>query len=137
MTKSDLEALAQARLDDAKLLLSMNRNSSAYYLSGYAVECALKACIAKSFQPNAIPSKSFVNAIYTHKLADLVGIAGLSANLDQDCKSNAVFAAAWGVASKWNEESRYKLWDAISAASMINSVADNNNGVFQWVKKYW
>ncbi len=52
LTKADLEALAETRLEDSIFLLQAGRSSSAYYLAGYAVELALKACIAKSFQPN-------------------------------------------------------------------------------------
>jgi hypothetical protein len=48
--------------------------SSAYY-SGYSLELALKACIAKLVQPT--PSdKAFVNAIYVHKLDSLLDLSG-------------------------------------------------------------
>jgi len=77
LTKADLEALAETRLKDAILLLQAGRSSSAYYLAGYAVELALKACVAKAFQPNAIPDKAFVNEIYTHSLEKLLSTAGL------------------------------------------------------------
>jgi HEPN domain-containing protein len=77
LTKVDLEALAVTRLEDAILLLDAGRSSSAYYLAGYAVELALKACVAKAFQPNAIPDKAFVNEIYTHSLEKLPSTAGL------------------------------------------------------------
>ena len=46
-------------------------------------------------------------------------------------------AAAWGIASKWTEASRYELWDSISAASLIEAIQDPSNGVFQWVKARW
>lgn len=58
ITKPDLEALSIVRLDDAKLLFQSGRYSGAYYLSGYAVELAIKACIARVFQANAIPDKA-------------------------------------------------------------------------------
>lgn len=64
LTKGDLEKLAQVRLDDALLLAHAGRSSSAYYLAGYAVELALKACISKLFQPNVIPDKGLIDAIY-------------------------------------------------------------------------
>lgn len=66
LTKTDLETLAQVRLDDSLFLLQAGRSSSAYYLAGYAVELALKACISKLIQTNVIPEKAFINAIYTH-----------------------------------------------------------------------
>lgn len=47
--------LAQKRFDEAKLLLGNGFSSGAYYLSGYAIECALKAIIAAQFRANEIP----------------------------------------------------------------------------------
>ena len=107
ITKADLEALAETRLEDSILLLSAGRASSAYYLAGYAVELALRACIAKSFQPNAIPDKAFVNEIYQHSLEKLLSVAGLLQDFNAESKANPSLAAAWGIASKWKETSRY------------------------------
>ncbi len=129
LTKTDLEALAETRLQDAILLFREGRASSAYYLAGYAVELALKACVAKAFQPNAIPDKAFVNEIYTHSLEKLL--------FSVDSKTDPELAAAWGIASKWTESSRYLLLDTISAGSLIGAIGDPNHGVFQWVKKHW
>ncbi len=137
LTKADLQKLAAIRLDDALHLLQTNRASSAYYLSGYAVELALKACIATLIQPNVIPDKAFINAIYTHKLETLLSIAGLLPQLQADTKADAQFAAYWAIATKWTEESRYEFWDPISAATMLQAVNDPVHGVFQWVKKHW
>lgn len=137
LTKADLEALAATRLDDAVLLFQAGRVSSAYYLAGYAVELALKACIAKAFQPDVIPDKAFVLEIYTHSLEKLLGTAGLTMQFAADSRADPQLAAAWGVASKWTEASRYSLWDAITAGSLIAAIADQNHGVFQWVKKHW
>jgi HEPN domain-containing protein len=50
MTRWDLQKLAEDRLLDAEALLAAGRWSAAYYLAGYAVECAIKACIAKLVQ---------------------------------------------------------------------------------------
>src|SRR5258708_24343248 len=87
-SETDLEALAETRLQDAILLFREGRASSAYYLAGYAVELALKACVAKAFQPNAIPDKAFVNEIYTHSLEKLLSTAGLSPLFSVDSKTD-------------------------------------------------
>ncbi|MCV5491797.1 HEPN domain-containing protein, partial [Escherichia coli] len=55
MNKNDLEALSDTRLNEAKCLLDHGFFHGAYYLCGYAVECALKACIAKSFLQHEFP----------------------------------------------------------------------------------
>lgn len=51
LTRKDFQTLAEDRLADAQTLLKTQSNwSGAYYISGYAVECALKACICKTIQ---------------------------------------------------------------------------------------
>jgi hypothetical protein len=106
-------------------------------LAGYSDELGIKACIAGVFQANTIPDKAFVNAVYSHKLEDLLGNAGLKAALEDEMKADAVFAAAWAIASKWNEASRYDLWDQFDAARIINAIADQDHGMLQWLRKRW
>lgn len=137
LTKNQLEKLAQIRFEDSVFLFQANRCSSAYYLAGYAVELALKACIAKLIQPNTIPDKAFIIATYTHNFDSLLGTAGLRPQYDTDVKNDPQFAAYWAIASKWTEESRYEFWDPIGAATMIQAVGDSKNGVFRWVKAQW
>jgi len=80
LTKNDLQRLAQIRLEDAVLLLQNNKASSAYYLAGYAVELAIKACASKLFQNNSIPDKNLVNALYTHSLENLMATERVNEN---------------------------------------------------------
>ena len=84
-----------------------------------------------------IPERSFVNAVYSHKLDELLGLAGIKKQLQDDMKGDSILAARWGVASKWNEASRYEVWDSFAAASMIEAVGDPEHGVLQWLKKRW
>ncbi|HEX4584953.1 MAG TPA: hypothetical protein VH183_09000, partial [Burkholderiaceae bacterium] len=107
LTKSDLEKLAQVHLEDSVFLLLAGRSSSAYYLAGYAVELALKACISKLIQSNVIPERALINATYTHRLDNLLSTAGLVPQLNADAKADPQFAAYWAIASKWSEESHY------------------------------
>src|SRR5690242_7885063 len=44
---TDFKKLAEIRMAEARTLLKARHYDGAYYLAGYAVECALKACIAK------------------------------------------------------------------------------------------
>lgn len=86
MNKNDLEALSDTRLNEAKCLLDHGFFHGAYYLCGYAVECALKACIAKSFLQHEFPNKKVVNDSYTHDLSQLLKIANLHQILIADAK---------------------------------------------------
>lgn len=137
ITKADLETLSEARLIDAQELFKAARYSAAYYISGYSIEVGIKACIAKLFQADAIPDKGLVNAVYTHKLDELLGLAGIKERLKTDMDNDPALAAAWGIASKWNEDSRYKIWDQFAAASILDAVGNPNHGVLPWLRKHW
>jgi hypothetical protein len=88
VNRAQLQQLAEERSLDAQVLLSGGRWSGAYYLAGYAVECALKACIAKLTGEHDFPDKEFVNKCYTHKIELLVVLAGLKAQRDADAAVN-------------------------------------------------
>lgn len=137
LSRNDLQKLAQLRLEDSIVLYQAGKSSSAYYLAGYTIELALKACISKLFQPDVIPDKAFIQAIYTHSLESLLNVAGLLPQLKEDSKNDPQFAAYWGIVSKWGETSRYQFWDSVTAATLIQSINDPDHGVFQWVKKHW
>lgn len=137
LTKSDLEKLAEMRLKDANLLLSEGRASSAYYLAGYSLELAFKVCIANQIQSAVIPDKAFINAVYTHRLDNLLGLAGLRPQFDVDSRADSKLNAYWAIVTKWDEQSRYEFWDPVSAGSLLTAIDDPGNGVFQWVKKHW
>ena len=59
MNRTDFQKLAEERIAEAKILLDAGKWSGAYYLAGYAVECALKACIAKMTKSEDFPDKDF------------------------------------------------------------------------------
>ena len=50
ISRSDFQWLAKTRIREAKALLDNGLFDGAYYLAGYAVECALKACIVKKIR---------------------------------------------------------------------------------------
>ena len=72
MNRADLQRLAEERLVDSGLLLAHARYSASYYLAGYAVECALKACIAKRTKAEDFYDKLLARRIFSHNLEELV-----------------------------------------------------------------
>lgn len=50
MNRATFQRISELRRSDAKALLTAGHYPEAYYLVGYAVECALKACVAKQVQ---------------------------------------------------------------------------------------
>ena len=75
MNRTDLQLLAEDRLKDAGVLLANGRFGAAYYLAGYAVECALKACIAKLTKAEDFPIKNSTSTVYIHDLKKLAATA--------------------------------------------------------------
>jgi hypothetical protein len=137
LSRNDLQKLAEVRIEDSKLLFKTGKSSSAYYLAGYCIELALKACISKLFQSDVIPENAFVQAIYTHSLNTLLNVAGLRPQFNEETKSDPQFAAYWGIVSNWSVTSRYQFWDPVTTGILIRSIDDPDHGVFQWVKKHW
>ena len=108
MNKNNLEALVDVRVKEAKLLLDHKCYEGAYYLLGYALECAIKACIARQVKEHDFPDKNLANACYTHKLGDLLGVAGLKQKLLEKEKNDEDFKLNWCVAKDWSEDIRYE-----------------------------
>ena len=107
--RGTFQRLAELRLSEAKLLAKQGYPSGAYYLAGYAVECALKAHIAAQFKENQIPDRAFVNDIDTHDLKKLIRLAGLEAELDSARQADVVFGQRWTVVEKWTERPAMKF----------------------------
>jgi hypothetical protein len=134
--RRDFKVLADLRGEEARTLLADGRQQGAYYLAGYAVECALKACIAKKTKKFEFPpKKTYVEKIYNHNLKELVILAGLEAQLDKDTKANTAFAANWNTVKDWTEQSRYKT-SGLNGKDMYNAVM-GVDGVLPWIKKRW
>lgn len=110
----------------------------AYYLSGYAVECALKACIARQTQRYDFPPKvADVRDMYTHDLAKLVRIAGLEDDRLARARACTIFDQNWQTVKDWSEESRYSRWTEEQANSLYVAIVDSRHGILRWLRKFW
>jgi HEPN domain-containing protein len=137
MNRTDLQAFAEERLTDAQLLLANGRYSAAYYIVGYAVECGLKACIAKQTRAEDFYDKNLAKKIFSHVLVELANSARLSAVIDQLKQSDQDFDRNWAQVSQWSEESRYETHTEQEARQMIIAVSDLDHGVLQCLRQYW
>jgi HEPN domain-containing protein len=137
VNRSDLQILSRVRLAEAKTLLSAGRPDGAYYLAGYAVECALKACIARGTKRHDFPEKKNVDASHTHSLKDLVRVANLEAGHLEEAKRDIVFREYWNLVQAWSEQSRYRRHDSKDAQALVRAVADRSHGVIAWIRKSW
>ncbi len=137
MNRSDFQRLAESRILDAEVLLNGGRWSAAYYLTGYAVECGLKACIAKLTQADDFPDKSRALKCWTHDLTILLDASKLDAAYAAECAANPGFFSNWGVARDWSEGSRYEEWTEAQARRLFSAVADSTTGVLPWIRRCW
>jgi hypothetical protein len=131
--------LAETRLKEAKLPRQHGEFSGAYYLAGYAIECAFKGIIAGQFRANEIPDKRLVNDVYSHELPKLLGLAGLEAQLNTACQADADLERRWSVIKNWNEQARYRTWSEEQATAMIDAIDGDGQteGLFQWLTARW
>lgn len=109
----------------------------AYYFTGFAVECALKACIARQVRRYDFPKKRTVEQSYTHDLKTLMRTAGLEDTLDKESKTNPALARNWAVVKDWNNESRYTVIGQTRARELYSSVAERANGLMSWIRQHW
>ena len=138
MNKSDLEKLVDIRISEAKALLDSEKYQGAYYLAGYSLECAFKACIAKQVQKHDFPNKDLAVQSHKHKLTDLLGVAGLKQKLTEKEREDSDFKLNWAVAKDWAVESRYECAiEPTKANDLFNAATDKKSGILAWLKTYW
>ena len=135
MNRRGFRKLAAVRLDDAKALLNANRYDAAYYLGGYAIECALKACVAKLTKRYDFPPRN-AGSLYTHKLEDLTKAAGIEKQFKQDRDQDQTLAQNWDTVKDYSEDRRYELRGknvAVSARDFLEAIGDNQHGVLRCI----
>ncbi|AWM35575.1 hypothetical protein GobsT_67510 [Gemmata obscuriglobus] len=137
-TRADFQQLAEVRLVEAKALLDLGHWDGAYYLTGYAVELALKACIIKVLMAtDAFPKKDFSHNCYTHAIEPLVDLAQLSAARTAFAAANVNFDVNWKTVKDWSEHKRYHRVTEPEARRLYAAVVDPSDGVFAWIKTHW
>jgi hypothetical protein len=139
MNRAELQQLAEDRRLDADALLTAQRWAGAYYLAGYAVECALKACIMAYVERTGVifQEKKFSEQCWTHKIEELVVLADLKAARDRDAGINPTLGQNWSIVKDWNAEARYKQWTDLEARNLYEAVTNTADGVLPWLKTHW
>jgi len=139
MNRADLQQLADLRFVEAHALLTLPSPmpDAAYYLAGYAVECALKACIAKGFGAEEWPDKQFVVECHSHDILKLVRLAGVDAARVADSTANPNLGANWNFVKDWNERSRYERHSLAKAQRLFDAITHVTDGVLPWIKARW
>ena len=136
--RSQFRALAELRIREAKLLLDHRLASGAYDLSGYAVECALKACIAKLTRRFQFPpDKDYVGRCYSHDFEKLLNAANLGGLLEERKRADPRFKLYWSATRVWKEDARYKQWTQVQAQGLYEAITEQESGVLSWIRRHW
>lgn len=139
-TTEDFKALSVRRLREAGILYAGYEFAGAHYLAGYAIECALKACIANQTRAGDFPppADEVRRGYYTHDLKALLKSAGLLDKKDAKCETDPDFETYWGIVAKWNESARYeRVRSALEAESIIVAIKNPTSGVLPWIRGFW
>lgn len=140
-TGEQLKELAKTRLKEVELLHHHGFYDGAYYLSGYIIEFSLKARVCKVLNREQYPERGEISKSFkTHKLDDLVMLAGLEKELEEEKINNPGFFVSWSLVTTWSEQFRYepigtKNYQAIE--EIILALSDPKDGVLTWITKRW
>ena len=144
MNHAELQRMTEERLRDADALMTGGRWAFAYYVAGYAVECALKACLLKRMVFTGWvfdESAKKVDECRTHDFATIIKIAGMQDDLFRKLEDGSVEAANfrgnWSVVAGWRVTSRYDEKSETEARTLIAAITDEPDGVMTWIRNYW
>jgi hypothetical protein len=138
LNRKILQTLAASRLEEGRILLANNQWTGAYYLTGLAVECALKACLARAVKEHDYPDKKFVNDMYQHDLLSLIALdPALFGDLRADMARDSKLEANWKTVKDWDDEKRYDIVNEQEARGLYDATLETNSGVMPWIRGRW
>lgn len=132
--RAEFQRLADLRAEEAAILAENGKEQGAYYLAGLAIECALKACIAKRTRQHQCPPKN-TSQYYEHDLDVLLRLAEMQDQLDKESKQRPALGENWLVVHNWNVEKRYDV-TGLEGTAMVAAVS-SEDGVLPWLKRHW
>lgn len=139
MNQADLQSPAQVRISDADALIKGGRWSFAYYVAGYAVECALKSCfLARIIYTGWVfQEKAKINECLTHNYGELINLSGLTDELNAQLAANPAFVGNWGITTQWKVTDRYGQKTEADPKALYAAITDDPDGVLKWIMYYW
>lgn len=121
-------------MGDARVLLRAGRFAGAYHAGGIALECMLKASIARATEAEEFPDKTLVNQAWTHQLAALLSAGDLVRFLNQ---ANPAIQVNWATVKDWKIEARYNpSMSPVVATAFVDALDDPTDGVLTWLRSH-
>lgn len=138
LNRDTLRTLAGNRLEESRVLLENKFWTGAYYMTGLAVECALKSCLASAVKEYDFPDKQFVNAMYVHDLESLFKLNGaLWDDLQNDMRTDAKLRVNWSTIKDWDDGRRYDVVEELEARAFYEASTETGSGVMEWIRGKW
>jgi HEPN domain-containing protein len=138
LNRNTLRTLAGSRLEEARVLMKNGLWTGAYYMTGLAIECALKSCLASAVKEHDFPDKEFVNAMYVHNLEKLFKLNGaLWVELQSDIKTDANLSVNWSTVKDWDDSKRYDIVEELAARALFEAATTTGSGVMEWIRGKW
>jgi hypothetical protein len=139
VNRADLQELTKERILDAKALIRGKRWSFAYYVSGYAIECALKSCLlARMIHTGWVfQDGAKLQDCLTHDFDKLIRLSGLTTDHNARLAASSTFATNWNRVDAWAVTDRYVATAEDDARTLYAAITDKADGVFPWIMKYW
>jgi hypothetical protein len=117
------------------VLLENKLWTGAYYMTGLAVECALKSCLASAVKEYDFPDREFVNAMYVHNLEKLFKLnAALWVALQADVRTNRKLNVNWSTVKDWDDSRRYNIVEELQARALYEATSATDAGVMDWIR---
>lgn len=130
----DLQKISRMRLREARTLFKAERFEGAYYLMGYAVECALKACIARRTKRYEFPNVEWARQCYQHDLNKLAKTAQL---YDEIWKTKDL-KIYWALVKDWSVDIRYSTEvPKTRVKDMFKACNARKWGILSWLRSKW
>jgi HEPN domain-containing protein len=138
LNRNTLRKLAESRLEEARILLDNRQWTGAYYLTGLAIECALKSCLASEVKQHDFPDKQFVNAMYVYNLENLFKLnAALWVGLQTEMQANPRLTVNWSTIKDWDDGKRYSVVEELESKALFEAATEAASGLMVWLRGRW
>jgi hypothetical protein len=135
LLRRDLVRLQVEWLLDARTLLGAQRYAGAYHAGGVALECALKARIARFIEAEEFPDLKLAREAWDHdprKLLALGDLLRLMRAAPPSVQTN------WATMKDWTVESRYThTVNPATVAAFVDALDHPTDGVITWLRNHF
>jgi hypothetical protein len=132
--RQDLLQLSEQWMQAARILLAAQSLIPAYQAGGIALECALKARIAKLTQAEEFPDRRLAEKAWKHDPTELLAAGDLVRYLDA---AGLPVQANWATVKDWKIESRYdQTIPLVTVNAFLDALDGQPDGILPWLLKH-